>query len=40
MRKGEQARAEMVKDVNGQILLNGVERKERKIYFFIKIKNI
>ena len=28
MNKGEQARDEMVKDVNGQILRDGVEREE------------
>ena len=29
MRKGEQARDEMVKDVNGQILRDGVEVRRR-----------
>ena len=29
MRKGEQARDEMVEDVNGQILRDGVEVKSR-----------
>ena len=29
MRKGEQARDEMVKDVNSQILLDGVEVRRR-----------
>ena len=29
MRKGEQAREEMVKDVNGQILHDGVEVRRR-----------
>ena len=36
VRKGEQTREEMVKDVNGQILRDGVEVK----IFFIQIKNI
>ena len=29
VRKGEQARDEMIKDVNGQILCNGVEVRKR-----------
>ena len=34
MRKGEQAREEMVKDVNGQILLDGVEVSRRWAEYF------
>ena len=33
MRKGEQARDDMVKDVNGQILRDGVEVRRRLAVF-------
>ena len=33
MRKGEQAKAEMVKDVNGQILRDGFEVRRWAEYF-------
>ena len=33
MRKGEQARDEMVKDVNGQILRDGISGEEEVIVF-------
>ena len=34
VRKGEQAREEMVKDVNGQILRDGVEVRRRWAQYF------
>ena len=34
MRKGEQAREEIVKDVNGQILRDGVEVRSRWAEYF------
>ena len=34
MRKGEQAREEMVKDVSGQILRDGVEVRRRWAQYF------
>ena len=34
MRKGKQARNEMVKDVNGQILRNGVAVRRRWVEYF------
>ena len=38
--KGEQAREEMVKDVNGQIFRDGVEvRRKWEEYFFEKVLN-
>ena len=40
MRKGEQARKEMVKDVNGQILLDGVEARRRWAQYFEQVLNV
>ena len=40
VRKGEQARNEMVKDVNGQILPNGVEAKGRWSEYFEQVLNV
>ena len=40
MRKGEQARDEMVKDVNGQILRDGVEAKRRWPEYFEQVLNV
>ena len=34
VRKGEQTREEMVKDINGQILLDGVEVRRRWAEYF------
>ena len=34
VRKGEQAREEIVKDVNGQILCNGIEVRRRWAEYF------
>ena len=39
VRKGEQARDEMVKDVNGQILLDGVEVRRRWAEYFEQVLN-
>ena len=38
--KGEQARDEMVKDVNGQILRNGVEVRRRLVQYFEQVLNM
>ena len=40
MRKGEQAREEMVKDVNGQILHDGVELRRRWAEYFEQVLNV
>ena len=40
VRTGEQAREEMVKDVNGQILLNGVEVRRRWVEYFEQVLNV
>ena len=40
VRKGEQAREEMVKDVNGQILRNGVEVRRRWAEYFEQVLNV
>ena len=40
MRKGEQARDEMVKNVNGQILLDGVEVRRRWAEYFEQVLNV
>ena len=40
MRKGEQAREEMVKDVNGQILPDGVEVRRRWAKYFWQVLNV
>ena len=40
MRKGEQARDEMVKDVNGQILRDGVEIRRRWAEHFEQVLNV
>ena len=40
MRKGEQARDEMVKDVNGQILRDGVQVRRRWAAYFEQILNV
>ena len=40
MRKGEQAREEMVKDVNGEILRNGVEVRRRWAQYFEQVLNV
>ena len=37
MRKGEQARTEMVEDVNGLILLDGVEVRRRWAEYFEQV---
>ena len=39
MKKGEQARDEMVKDVNGQILRDGVEVRRRWAEYFEQVLN-
>ena len=39
-RKGEQARDVMVKDVNGQILLDGVEVRKRWAEYFEQVLNV
>ena len=39
VRKGEQARDEMVKDVNGQILRDGVEVRRRLAEYFEQVLN-
>ena len=40
MRKGEQAREEMVKDVNGKILRDGVEVRRRWPEYFEQVLNV
>ena len=40
MRKGEQARDEMVKDVNGQILRDGVEVRRSREEYFEQVLNV
>ena len=40
MRKGEQARDEMVKYVNGQILRDGVEVRRRWAEYFEQVLNV
>ena len=40
MKKGEQAREEMVKDVNGQILRDGVEVRRRWADYFEQVMNV
>ena len=40
MRNGEQARDEMVKDVNGQILHDGVEVRRRWAEYFEQVLNV
>ena len=40
MRKGEQARDEMVKDVNGQILRNGIQVRRRWAEYFEQVLNV
>ena len=40
MRKGEQASDEMVKDVNGQILRDGVELRRRWAEYFEQVLNV
>ena len=40
MRKGEQAREEMVKDVSGQILRDGVEVRRRWAEYFEQVLNV
>ena len=40
VRKGEQARDEMVKDVNGQIFRDGVETRRRWAEYFEQVLNV
>ena len=40
MRKGEQAREEMVKDANGQILRDGIEVRRRWAEYFEQVLNV
>ena len=40
VRKGEQAMEEMVKDVNGQILRDGVDVKKRWAAYFEQVLNV
>ena len=40
MRKGEQARDEMAKDVNGQPLCDGVEVRRRWAEYFEQVLNV
>ena len=40
MRKGEWARDEMVKDVNGQILRDGANVKRRSAEYFEQVLNV
>ena len=40
MRKDEQARDEMVKDVNGQILRDGLEVRRRWAEYFEQVLNV
>ena len=40
MRKGEQAMDEMLKDVNGQILRDGVEVRRRWAQYFEQVQNV
>ena len=40
VRKGEQAREEIIKDVNGQILRDGVEVRRRWTEYFEQVLNV
>ena len=40
MRKGEQAREELVEDVNGQIVSDGVEVRRRWAEYFEQVLNV
>ena len=40
VRKGEQAREDMVKDVNGQIMRNGIEVRKRWVEYFEQVLNV
>ena len=40
VRKGEQAREEIVKDVNGQILRDSVEARRRSAEYFEQVLNV
>ena len=40
VRKGEQARDEMIKDVNGQILRDGIEVRRRGAEYFEQVLNV
>ena len=40
VRKGEQAREKMVKDVNGQILRDGIEVRRRWAEYFAQVLNV
>ena len=40
MRKGDLARDEMVKDVNGQLLCDGVEVRRRWVEYFEQVLNV
>ena len=40
VRKGEQAKEQMVKDVNGQILHDGVEVRRRGAEYFEQVLNV
>ena len=40
VRKSEQASQEMVKDVNGQILRDGVEVRRRWAEYFVQVLNV
>ena len=40
VRKGEQAREEMVKDINGQILRDGIEVRRRGAEYFEQVLNV
>ena len=40
VRKGEQPREEMVNDVNGQILRDGVEVRRRWAEYFVQVLNV
>ena len=40
MKKGEQARDEMVKDVNGQMLRDGVEVRRRWAEYFEQVQDV
>ena len=40
MRKGEQTREEIVKDVSGQILRDGVEVRRRWAQYFEQVLNV
>ena len=39
-RKGEQAREEMVNDVNGQLLCNGVDVRRKCVEYFEQVLNV